>query len=105
MKKHRCETCKKIFSVDIQGRRESDYIKTDRYCDMTCNEAAIDIAEGRSIYWAVRNGFIESARRRRVLDLGGMHEFKMALMFLTPNVKLTGTPPNGGASSDRRERG
>lgn len=79
MTQHVCEVCKKTFSADASGRRESDWIKSPRHCDVTCNLAATDIAEGRSIRWAALNDGRPDVAARRVRDVFSLAELKRAL--------------------------
>lgn len=77
--------CGKSFAVDSIGRRGSDGVVSDRFCDTRCNIAHIDATENRTIWDVVQtdNHPLNAARRvRNIGDLFALHE---ALVFLGRN--------------------
>lgn len=85
---HVCRQCGKVFKTDRRGCRESDWIICDTFCDMRCNLAACDEAEGRSITMVVLEvGDVDSAARR-IRSVFDMAEFQAAMKMLAEREAL-----------------
>ena len=61
------------------GRRERDWIKNDKHCDIFCTLAHTDTIEGRSITDVVMIFGNAEVAARRVRNVFDAHEFERAL--------------------------
>lgn len=77
-----CVMCGKSFAVDSMGRRGSDWIVSDRFCDLNCNLAHLDANENRSIWAVVEMDRHPRNASRRVRNIGDLFELHSALAEL-----------------------
>jgi len=71
--------CGTGFHTDLFGRRERDWIKNDKYCDIFCNLAHTDMIDGRSITEVVMMFGNVDVAARRVRNVFDAQEFETAL--------------------------
>lgn len=79
MPHHVCTVCGAGFLTDMFGRRERDWIKNDKHCDIFCTLAHTDTIEGRSITDVVMIFGNAEVAARRVRNVFDAHEFERAL--------------------------